>query len=76
MNSNLISKFRAIEKIGTEVEAPFIVTRTIGTKRLAIMGDQVSIGHDDCDYVSVGEARLALEWYVEQLGGVVKWSKK
>lgn len=71
--ATLIERYRAIEKIGTEIEVPWHVRRTIGSSRLAIMGDQVSIGDSDCDFVSVTEAREALEWYVNQLGGNIQW---
>jgi hypothetical protein len=75
MSSKLIDRYIEIQKIGTEIEVPFEVKRVIGGHRMSIMGEQVSIGSDDCDFVSVSEAREALEWYVNQLGGKVKWSK-
>jgi hypothetical protein len=71
--NTLISKYRAIEKIGTDIEVPYEVMRVIGARRLSIMGDLVSIGTDDSDYCSIDEARIALGWYVTQLDGVTQW---
>lgn len=68
----LIERYRAIEKIGTEVEVPFHVYRMIGNKTICIFGNQIELGEDH-DFVSLTEAREALEWYVNQLGGNVQW---
>ena len=72
-SATIIEKFRAIEKIGTEVEVPFHVHRIVGGKQMSIVGNQICIGNNDCDYASLTEAREALEWYVNQLGGNVQW---
>lgn len=35
-------------------------------------GDQASFGKD---FGSLQELRTAIQWYVDQLGGTVKWEK-
>jgi len=72
----LFEKFKDIESIGTVVKAPWAVSRVTGCTELSIVGDQVSIGVLDSDYVHLAEARTAIEWYVNQLGGTVTWPKK
>jgi hypothetical protein len=75
MNSKLIDKFKAIQKIDQNVEVPWGPMRVFGAKQISVWGDQVSLGGTDCDYVYLDEARAAVEWYVTQLGGKVKWTK-
>jgi hypothetical protein len=72
----LKEKYDAIQEIGTDVQIPFHVARFTSTRgSLLIFGDQVSIGTDDADFGSLEECRQAIEWYVQQLGGAVKWQK-
>lgn len=53
---------------------PYNVHVALGAKlNLGFNGD-VCIGSGDCDFVSVKEARSAVEWLVDQLGGKVEWS--
>jgi hypothetical protein len=56
-----------------EQEVPFNVWNKFGerTKFISFFGDQISLGED---YASLEEVRAAIEWYVEQLGGEVKWN--
>lgn len=72
----LYDKQQAIQKIGTEIGIPFwSVSRLIygsGRRSMRIFGDDLSFGGDG-DYCSLKEARTAIQWYVEQLGGAVKW---
>lgn len=72
----LIEKYKAIQKIGIEVEVPYRVGKVFPNERynnkIAIMGDEVCLGGD---YVSVDGARAAIEFYARQLGGKVEWSK-
>lgn len=72
-------KIKAIQEIGTEVEIPFFeVSRVLfgsGTKKVTLFGELICLGGDDADYVSLEECRTAIEWYVMQLGGTVKWKK-
>lgn len=74
----LYSKYKQIEKIGTEVKTPHHVGRCFGgpttAHTLSIMGPDICLS-DNGDYVSFKEAREALQWYVEQLGGSIKWKK-
>lgn len=71
----LIEKYKAIQKIGFEVDVPFEVWCCISSnmKVISIAGDHVSLGED---YVSLQQARSAVEWYVNQLGGNVDWGKE
>lgn len=56
------------------IDVPYHVWRFIGdeTKQISLAGDQASLG---LDYGSLQELRNAIAWYVEQLGGQVKWEK-
>lgn len=75
----LLDRFKEIQKIGLEVEIPFYnVSRLFfgsSKRKLYIFGNQVELGGEDSDFCSIDEARTAIEWYVEQFGGKVKWSK-
>jgi len=57
------------------IELPHHVVCAMGDTVTAItfFGDQLSFGED---YLSLQEARDAIAWYVDQLGGKVKWRKK
>jgi hypothetical protein len=72
MPPTLIERYREIQKIGIETEVPHAVWTCFGPQQkvVSILGDQICMGED---YVSVGKAREALEWYVNQLGGSVQW---
>jgi hypothetical protein len=67
-----IQKFDAIQKIGTEVEVPFNVWTKFRENRrpISIVGTEICLGEDYC---SIDQAREAVEWYVNQLGGTVNW---
>lgn len=56
-------------------EVPYDVWVVFGdqTKNMEVFGDQLCFG---CDYVHLGQARNAIKWYVNQLGGVVVWEDK
>jgi hypothetical protein len=71
----LIQKYRAIQKIGSEVNIPWQVNHILGCdhQKIEIFADQVSIGSDSC---SLDEAREAVAWYVKQLGGKVEWDNE
>ena len=70
--STLLKKYRAIQKIGTEVDVPHAVWTKFSEqqRRCSIVGTDVSLGEDYC---SIEQAREAVEWYVNQLGGKVTW---
>lgn len=71
----LLQKYQAIEKIGTRIEVPYHVWTILGgQKSLEIVGCEVCLGFD-LDYANIPQARKAVEWYVTQFGGNVKWSK-
>lgn len=59
-----------------DIEVPWHVWRMFGegAKHITVMGKQVSLTSES-DFGSVEELRKAVEWYVEQLGGTVKWGK-
>lgn len=61
-----------IAKKVCEVSVPWEVYRMFGSpsKMVFIWGDQISLGED---FGSLEECRNAVKWYVEQLGGEVKW---
>jgi hypothetical protein len=58
----------------TDIEVPYHVWTCFGEKAqsISLAGNQASLGED---YHSLTELRKAIEWYVGQLGGNVKWSK-
>ncbi len=67
----LIEKYRAIQAIGSSIEVPWKVQRLFPSNlQIDVIGTQIGFGED---YVSVDQARDALEWLVAQLGGTVKW---
>lgn len=73
-SETLIQKYEAIQKIGTQVEVPFHVWALFGEKQksISIVGSDISLGED---YATLEGCRAGVQWYVEQLGGTVKWSK-
>lgn len=62
-------------KLQKDIEVPYHVWRMFGenAKHIAIAGNQASLGED---FGSLQELRNALKWYIEQLGGKVKWEKE
>lgn len=54
------------------IEVPYEVWTFIGTKQLEVVGNDISAGED---YKSLDDARVAIEWYVKQLNGIVLWDK-
>lgn len=54
------------------IKVPLSTMRVFGSKEVSIHGDQIAFS-SDCDYVTLQEARTAVEWLVEQLNGKVKW---
>jgi len=71
----VIERLRAIEKIGTTVHVPFEHGRFFkshATIDLDGFGN-VSFGED---FGTLNEVRNALEWYVAQMGGKVKWKNE
>ena len=68
--TTLHQMYKNILAVGHSAPVPYDVYKIIGGKTLELAGDQVSLGED---FVSMEEARAAVKWYVEQLGGKVKW---
>jgi len=68
---------RAVDILDTQpdIAIPWEVYTVISDSRIQITfaGNQLSIGGGD--YVELYEARSAIEWFVDQLGGKVKWDK-
>ena len=71
----LIKKYKAIQKIGTVIEVPHSVWTKFSEQQrcISIAGTDISLGEDYC---SLDQAREAVAWFVEQLGGKVKWEAK
>jgi hypothetical protein len=68
----LIDAHKVIQEISVD-QVPWAVRRMFaGSVRLEISGAEISFGED---FVSVTEAREAVEFLVDQLGGKVKWDK-
>lgn len=61
-------------KLQSDIEVPYHVWTCFGEKSkvITLAGDQASLGED---YKKLDELRKALDWYVNQLGGQVKWGK-
>jgi hypothetical protein len=72
MAKTLFEKYKAIQKVGTTVEVPYEVWTAFGSncRELSISQTDICLGED---YKSLRQARAAIEWYVNQLGGKVKW---
>lgn len=71
----LIEKYNKIQALGGPITVPWEVKRFIGSNTIEVVGDQLCICEAlDCDYGNLEEVRGAIAWYVEQLGGKVKWS--
>jgi hypothetical protein len=66
--------YQYIKKSPEPIKVPFDVWRLFGNqaKHVYLSGKCVSFGED---YANIEEARKAIEWYVEQLGGNVNWEK-
>lgn len=62
-------------KLQKNIDVPFYVWRMFGQncKVISMAGGQASLGED---YGSLQELRSAIEWYVDQLGGKVKWEEE
>lgn len=58
----------------SKLDVPWHVWRFIGnnSKQIDLAGDQACLGGD---FGTLQELRTAVEWYVKQLGGQVKWEK-
>ena len=66
-------KLHELIKENNNIVVPYHVWTVFGDDTKVISydsGGQASLG---CDYKSLTELRNALQWYVEQLGGKVKW---
>lgn len=61
-------------KLQKDIEVPYHVWRMFGDqcKLITFAGGQASLGED---YGTAEELRKAVEFYVEQLGGTVKWGR-
>ena len=64
-------------KLQEDIEAPWHVWTKFGqsAKRITVMGRHIALT-DEGDFGTIEELREAIGFYVEQLGGTVKWSKK
>jgi len=72
----LIEAFNEVQKLKVD-EVPWEVKRVFPTEgsrglTLEVVGSEVSFGED---FVSIEQARTAVNFLVNQLGGTVKWKK-
>jgi hypothetical protein len=67
-----VERMKLIQEVGTVIAPPWNARRLFqGDNEIhLISGDQISLGED---FLSIPDARSGIEWYVEQLGGTVKW---
>jgi hypothetical protein len=67
-----LEKIEELQKLTT----PWKVMRLMG--KVELFGNHISFNADGHggDFVSLEEAREAIDWLVEQLGGQVKWRAK
>lgn len=63
-------------KLQEDIEVPWHVWRMFGhcAKRISLHGNQASLTNEG-DFGNQEELRKAIEFYVDQLGGTVKWGK-
>ncbi len=54
------------------ITVPYDVWRFVGSKELDVMGNQACLSVTS-DFGTKEQLRNALDWYVDQLGGKVKW---
>lgn len=69
----LIDKYKKIQRLGYEEKIPWHVAHVLSNEHgsyISVSGSDVSLGED---YVSLEQARKAVEWYANQLGGRIKW---
>jgi len=64
-------------KLQKDIEVPWSVWTKFGenAKFISVNGNQASLTNTS-DYANMEELRAALEWYVDQLGGKVKWENE
>lgn len=63
-------------KLQKDIEVPFHVWTCFGrgAETIFLSGDQARLT-DEADYKTLEQLRAAIDWYADQLGGKVKWSK-
>lgn len=63
---------QTLDEAPEDITVPYNVWRFFGSSKKTVdfAGDQASLGED---FGTLGELRDAVKWYVEQLGGTVKW---
>lgn len=61
----------AVSEAAVTEQIPFEVWRFFGRKP-AFFGNQIEIAKEG-DWATIPELQVALGWWVEQLGGKVKW---
>jgi hypothetical protein len=67
-----MKKLKEQLKLQKDIEVPYHVWRFLGTnsKFILVRGDEASLGED---FGKIEELRKAVEFYVDQLGGKIKW---
>lgn len=70
----IFEKYKVIQELSPKIKAPWEAFRVTNLKTIEVFGDQIALGNEG-DFVSLEEARKALEFYVTELGGEIKWKK-
>jgi hypothetical protein len=67
-----MKKLKEQLKLQKDIEVPYHVWRFLGanSKFILVRGDEASLGED---FGKIEELRKAVEFYVDQLGGKIKW---
>lgn len=70
-----IDKYKKIQKMGNTMLPyhvwTFFKTETVRPE-LEVTGKEITLGGD---YKSLEEARAAIQWLTNELGGTIKWEK-
>lgn len=72
MSKTVLDKHKLVSELAAH-DVPFHVWSLFGDKQrqIQLLGTDICLGED---YATLKGCRQAIEWYVEQLGGTVKWN--
>lgn len=74
MKKTAFEVFKEVQELNkSQNDTPWYVKRVMPDNfRIEVLGEQLTFGQD---FVTIEEAREALDWFVNELGGTVKWKK-